>query len=212
MKVPFTWKVTGWFMIGWSPEFPVGEARALHYFGEDLVGLPGRIRRAARDGGALQAPRRPHRPRRHGGRRLRRVPVPRLAVGPRRHQPIHPVPAGPAQPRAAPAGVPGRASSTAACSSGITPAAKNRSGRCRTSSASSPSSTTDPQAYYRAYPEFSRRAAREPVHPQIVAENAARQRAFPVRAPRDGDAAGAGLEDGRPGMALRGRLAGRQQR
>ncbi len=31
MKVPFTWKVTGWFMVGWSPEFydvaPVG-ARA----------------------------------------------------------------------------------------------------------------------------------------------------------------------------------------
>jgi hypothetical protein len=22
VKVPFTWKVTGWFMIGWSPEFP----------------------------------------------------------------------------------------------------------------------------------------------------------------------------------------------
>ena len=37
MKVPFTWKVTGWFMIGWSPEFPVGEVRPLRYFGEDLV-------------------------------------------------------------------------------------------------------------------------------------------------------------------------------
>src|ERR1700737_1598302 len=24
-------------MIGWSPEFPVGEVRPLHYFGEDLV-------------------------------------------------------------------------------------------------------------------------------------------------------------------------------
>jgi phenylpropionate dioxygenase-like ring-hydroxylating dioxygenase large terminal subunit len=35
--VPFTWKVTGWFMIGWSPEFPIGEVRPLHYFGEDLV-------------------------------------------------------------------------------------------------------------------------------------------------------------------------------
>ena len=29
MKVPFTWKVTGWFMVGWSPEFPVGEVRPL---------------------------------------------------------------------------------------------------------------------------------------------------------------------------------------
>jgi 3-ketosteroid 9alpha-monooxygenase subunit A len=31
---------------------------------------------------------------------------------------------------------------------------------------------TDPVAYYRAYPKFSPRAEREPVHPQIVAENA----------------------------------------
>jgi nitrite reductase/ring-hydroxylating ferredoxin subunit len=38
VKVPFTWKVTGWFMIGWSAEFPVGEVRPLGYFGEDLVG------------------------------------------------------------------------------------------------------------------------------------------------------------------------------
>ena len=37
MKVPFTWKVTGWFMVGWSAEFPIGEVRPLHYFGEDLV-------------------------------------------------------------------------------------------------------------------------------------------------------------------------------
>ena len=37
MKVPFTWKVTGWFMIGWSPSSRVGETRPLRYFGEDLV-------------------------------------------------------------------------------------------------------------------------------------------------------------------------------
>jgi 3-ketosteroid 9alpha-monooxygenase subunit A len=37
VKVPFTWKVTGWFMIGWSLEFPVGEVRPLRYFGEELV-------------------------------------------------------------------------------------------------------------------------------------------------------------------------------
>ncbi len=30
---------------------------------------------------------------------------------------------------------------------------------------------TDPDAYYRPYPEFSSRAEHEPVHPQIVAEN-----------------------------------------
>ena len=37
MKVPFTWKVTGWFMVGWSAEFPAGEVRPCRYFGEDLV-------------------------------------------------------------------------------------------------------------------------------------------------------------------------------
>ena len=37
MKVPFTWKVTGWFMVGWSAEFAAGETRPLRYFGEDLV-------------------------------------------------------------------------------------------------------------------------------------------------------------------------------
>jgi len=37
MKVPFTWRPTGWFMIGWSAEFPSGRAVPLHYFGRDLV-------------------------------------------------------------------------------------------------------------------------------------------------------------------------------
>ncbi len=37
MKIPFTWKPTGWFMIGWSIEFPVAQVRPLRYFGEDLV-------------------------------------------------------------------------------------------------------------------------------------------------------------------------------
>ena len=34
-----------------------------------------------------------------------------------------------------------------------------------------PQFPTDPDAYYRPYPEFSRFAENEPVHPQIVAEN-----------------------------------------
>jgi acyl-coenzyme A thioesterase PaaI-like protein len=34
-----------------------------------------------------------------------------------------------------------------------------------------PQFDTDPEAYYRPYPEFSRRVENEPVHPQIVAEN-----------------------------------------
>ena len=36
MKVPFTWKVTGWFMIGWSAEFEVGDVKALKYFGAHI--------------------------------------------------------------------------------------------------------------------------------------------------------------------------------
>src|SRR6516165_9089095 len=41
VKIPFTWKVTGWFMIGWSGDFPSGEVRSLRYFGEDLVAYRG---------------------------------------------------------------------------------------------------------------------------------------------------------------------------
>ena len=37
MEVPFTWKPTGWFQIGWSAEFATGEVRPLRFFGEDLV-------------------------------------------------------------------------------------------------------------------------------------------------------------------------------
>ena len=37
MEVPFTWKPTGWFQIGWSAEFETGEVRPLRFFGEDLV-------------------------------------------------------------------------------------------------------------------------------------------------------------------------------
>jgi 3-ketosteroid 9alpha-monooxygenase subunit A len=37
MKVPFTWKPTGWFMIGFSAEFEHGTVKPLKYFGQDLV-------------------------------------------------------------------------------------------------------------------------------------------------------------------------------
>jgi len=37
MKVPFTWRPTGWFMVAWSAEIPAGEVRPLRYFGRDLV-------------------------------------------------------------------------------------------------------------------------------------------------------------------------------
>jgi hypothetical protein len=44
VKVPFTWRVTGWFIVGSSLEFPAGETKALKYFGEDLV-PPSTVRR-----------------------------------------------------------------------------------------------------------------------------------------------------------------------
>ena len=37
MKVPFTWRPTGWFMIGWSAQFVSGTASPLKYLGQDLV-------------------------------------------------------------------------------------------------------------------------------------------------------------------------------
>ena len=41
MEVPYTWKPTGWFQIGWSADFPAGEVRPLRYFDEDLVAYRG---------------------------------------------------------------------------------------------------------------------------------------------------------------------------
>ncbi|MEZ5167347.1 MAG: Rieske 2Fe-2S domain-containing protein [Acidimicrobiales bacterium] len=37
MKVPFTWRPTGWYQIGWSADFPAGAVTPLHYFGEDMA-------------------------------------------------------------------------------------------------------------------------------------------------------------------------------
>jgi 3-ketosteroid 9alpha-monooxygenase subunit A len=33
VNVPFTWKPTGWFMVGWSADFAPGTAKPLKYFG-----------------------------------------------------------------------------------------------------------------------------------------------------------------------------------
>lgn len=37
MKVPFTWKPTGWFMVAWSAEIPPGTVKPLRYFGGHQV-------------------------------------------------------------------------------------------------------------------------------------------------------------------------------
>jgi 3-ketosteroid 9alpha-monooxygenase subunit A len=41
MKVPFTWKPTGWFMVGWSGEFVTGTVTPLKYLGHDMVAWRG---------------------------------------------------------------------------------------------------------------------------------------------------------------------------
>ena len=171
MKVPFTWKVTGWFMVGWSPEFPVGEVRPLHYFGEDLVAYRDEsgelhvLEANCKHLGAHIG---------HGGK----------VVGDCVQCPFHGWRWGPdGTNRYIP----------------YQPDRPNRALRLRVFPVREqydcvfiwhhpdgkepqwempdifrkfPQFETDPAAYYRAYPEFSRRAEREPVHPQIVAENA----------------------------------------
>jgi 3-ketosteroid 9alpha-monooxygenase subunit A len=37
MKVPFTWRPTGWFMVGWSAEIPIGGVKPLRYLGGHQV-------------------------------------------------------------------------------------------------------------------------------------------------------------------------------
>ena len=37
VKVPFTWKPTGWFMVGWSADIAPGTTKPMYYFGQHLV-------------------------------------------------------------------------------------------------------------------------------------------------------------------------------
>jgi 3-ketosteroid 9alpha-monooxygenase subunit A len=168
--IPFTWKPTGWYMIGWSEEFPVGEVRPLRYFGEDLAGF--------RDGDGSLHVTAAHCP--HLGANIARggrvegdcVRCPFHgwlwgSDGVNREIPYEERP--------------------------------NRSKRLQVWTVQEqhecvfvwhdpnggpprwdmpdvfgafPQFETDPAAYYRAYPEMSRRSVGEPVHPQLVAENA----------------------------------------
>ncbi|MCV7346644.1 aromatic ring-hydroxylating oxygenase subunit alpha [Mycolicibacterium rhodesiae] len=170
MKVPFTWKVTGWFMIGWSAEYAVGDVRPLHYFGEDMViyrdqsgelhVLEGHCKHLGAHIG-------------HGG----------TVVGDCIECPFHGWRWGP---DGANTYIP------------YQPDRPNKGLRLRTYPveeqhgciflwhhpggepprwelpdmfAKFPQFTAAPDEYYRPYPEFSRFAGNEPVHPQIVAEN-----------------------------------------
>jgi 3-ketosteroid 9alpha-monooxygenase subunit A len=171
VKVPFTWKVTGWFMVGWSPEFPVGETRPLHYFGEDLVAyrdddgvlhvLEGHCKHLGAHIG-------------HGG----------TVVGDCVQCPFHGwrwgpdgtnryIPYQPDRPnKALRLRVYPVKEQYDCVFIWHQPEGKEPQWEMPDIFGKFPQFETDPAAYYRAYPEFSRRAEREPVHPQIVAENA----------------------------------------
>lgn len=170
MKVPFTWKVTGWFMVGWSAEFAVGEVEPLRYFGEDLVAYRDEsgdlhvMTAHCRHLGASLA---------HGGK----------VVGDCVECPFHGWRWGP------------DGSNTYIP---YQPDRPNRALKLRVFPVKEqndcvfvwhhpdgaepqwelpdifhkfPQFDTDKTNYYRPFPEFSRRADNEPVHPQIVAEN-----------------------------------------
>ena len=171
MKVPFTWKVTGWFMVGWSLEFPVGEVRPLHYFGEDLVAYRDTsgelhvLEAHCKHLGAHIG---------HGGKVVEdcvECPFHGWRWGPdgtNRYIPYQP-------------DRPNRAlrlrvfpvrEQYECVFIWHQPDGKEPQWDMPDIFHKFPQFETDPAAYYRAYPEFSRRAEREPVHPQIVAENA----------------------------------------
>lgn len=168
--IPFTWKPTGWFMIGWSGEFPAGEVKPLRYFGEDLAAyrddegvlhvlgahcphLGANVARGGKvEGGCIRCPF-------HGWlwgpdgvnveipydtkpNRSKRLPVWTVQEQHECAFVWHDPRRGP--PRWEMPDVFG----------------------------AFPQFETDPARYYRAYPELSIRTSGEPVHPQLVAENA----------------------------------------
>jgi 3-ketosteroid 9alpha-monooxygenase subunit A len=170
VEVPFTWKVTGWFMIGWSAEYAVGDVRPLRYFGEDLVAYrdeSGCLR--VMDGhckhlGAHIG---------HGGK----------VVGDCIECPFHGWRWGPGgdntyipyQPDRPNRALKLRAYPTVEQHGCVFvwhhPDGKEPQWPLPDIFGKFPQFSIDDDAYYRPYPEFSRRADNEPVHPQIVAEN-----------------------------------------
>lgn len=169
MKVPFTWKVTGWFMIGWSAEFPLGEVRPLRYFGEDLVAyrdtsgemhvLTGHCRHLGAHIG-------------HGGK----------VVDDCVECPFHGWQWGPDGTNRA---IPGETTTNRALRLQVYPVHEQHdcvfmwhhplgeepSWQMPDIFELFPELNSDPADFYRPYPEFSSRAEREAVHPQVVLEN-----------------------------------------
>ncbi|WP_395307401.1 Rieske 2Fe-2S domain-containing protein [Mycobacterium sp. AMU20-3851] len=170
MEVPFTWKVTGWFVIGWSAEFVAGETKALKYFGEDLVawrdedGTLHLMEAHCKHLGAHLG---------HGGK----------VVGDCVECPFHGWRWGadgtnryiPYQPDKPNRGVRLRVYPVVE-QHGVVfmwyqPHGEPPKWELPDIFEKHPQFETDPNAYYRPFPEFSRFAENEPVHPQVVAEN-----------------------------------------
>ena len=170
MKVPFTWKVTGWFMIGWSLEFPVGEVRPLRYFGEGLVAYrdeAGELRVLEAHCKHLGA----HIG--HGGKvvcECVECPFHGWRWGPDGSNRY--IPYQPDRPnRALRLRVYPVREHYDCVFVWHQPVGRQPQWALPDLFRKFPQFETDPAGYYRPYPEFSRRADNEPVHPQIVAEN-----------------------------------------
>jgi 3-ketosteroid 9alpha-monooxygenase subunit A len=169
VKMPFTWKPTGWFMIGWSPEFPVGQVRPLRFFGEDLVAYRAEsgelhvLQAHCRHLGAHIG---------HGGKvngDCVECPFHGWVWGPdgtNRHIPYQDRPNRAKRLRVWPV-----VEQYDCVFLWHQPHGDPPQWEMPDIFKSFPQFDTDPAAYYRPYPEFSQRAEREPVHPQQVAEN-----------------------------------------
>lgn len=169
MQVPFSWKPTGWFMIGWSAEFPTGDVRPLQYFGEDLVayrdeeGALHLLNAHCLHLGAHIG---------HGGKVVGdcvECPYHGWGWGPdgvNRYIPYEDRPNRSKQLRSWPVMEQYDCVFVWQHPHGDPP-----KWEMPDIFTSFPQFETDPAAYYRPYPEMSRRADREPVHPQVVAEN-----------------------------------------
>jgi 3-ketosteroid 9alpha-monooxygenase subunit A len=170
VKVPFTWKVTGWFMVGWSLEFPVGETKPLRYFGENLVAYRAEsgelhvLSAHCRHLGAHLG---------HGGKvsgDCVECPFHGWVWGPDGRNRF--IPDSPDRPnRALTLRVFPVQEQHGAVFIWHHPAGDPPSWEMPDIFESFPQFPTDPSAYYRPFPEFSRFTGPEPVHPQVVAEN-----------------------------------------
>jgi 3-ketosteroid 9alpha-monooxygenase subunit A len=170
VKIPFSWKPTGWYMIGWSIEFAAGEVQPLRYFGEDLVAYRS-------DDGNLHVLNAhcPHLGAHlgHGGRvkgDCIECPFHGWGWGPdgaNRYIPYEDRPNASKRLRVWPV-----REQHGCVFIWQQPDGQPPRWEVPDIFESFPDQEQDPEAYYRPYPELSTRYHREPVHPQVPAENA----------------------------------------